>query len=169
LPTTGTATGPEVFTPQQVQIARAQCSQPDGPVHLLTTYGQMFDTVVGSWLACSVQGDGNGDTPASSESIVSSREYDADGTWVNLGLDAQGGLVRVYGVNNQGTWGLGGYDGTDGDAGPATPLPGGTDTLYLWFASGGGNGGTAAFESSPTRLIWSPDYFQESYSALSTK
>ncbi len=164
--TTGNATGTEVFTPAQVQAARSRCNQPDGPVMQFATYGQLRDLVVGSWLACSVNAD-PADTPASTEPIVASRQYIADGTWVNLALDASGGLVRVYGVDNQGTWGLGGYGGVDGDAGDTTALQAPGDTLYLWFDSGGGNGGQAAFESAPTRMVWSPDYFTESYVSLS--
>jgi hypothetical protein len=100
---------------------------------------------------------------------VASRQYNADGSWLNLGVDANGGLVRVYGIDNQGTWGLGGYGGVDGDAGDGTPLQAPGDTLYLWFDSGGGNGGQAAFETSPTRMVWNPDYFTESYVSLSAQ
>src|ERR1700733_8448029 len=101
-PTTGNAVGPEVFTPAQVQAARALCDQPDGPVQTVATIGALQTAITGSWLLCSTK-FGQGDDPSGS-SIALSREYDQSGQWVNLGLDAQGGLVRVYGADNQGDW-----------------------------------------------------------------
>jgi hypothetical protein len=161
LGTTGNATGPEVFTPAEVQAARAACNQPDGPVQMPQTYGDAQKLVVGSWLACKIGGDS---PPDPSIPMAASRQYNADGTFVDLALDAQGGLVHVYGADNQGTWGL----GDDPDAGPSTPVSPPVD-LYVWFDSGGGNGGSSAFESGPTRLVWNPDYFEEWFVPIATK
>jgi hypothetical protein len=151
--TTGNATGPEVFTPSQVAAARAQCGQPEGPDAPAPASASEAETlVVGSWLACKLGGDS---PPAVSNALVSSRQYNADGTWVNLGLDAQGGLVRVFGAENQGTW-------SAGSLAPQDTQPQPTDTrLNVHFSNGSGNGGTAVFETDPTRLVWNPDYFEE--------
>jgi len=161
--TTGNNTGPEVFTPAQVQAARAQCSRPDGPVQTFTTFGTVRTALSRSWLLCSVQGDGSGDTPTVSWA-TSSIELDASGQWVTLGLDAQGGLVHVYGVNNQGDWEI--EDGSDTtDAGASAPISGGV-SFILHFDSGGGNGGSVSFETGPMLMQWEPDYFISRYVAL---
>jgi hypothetical protein len=161
---TGNNVGPEVFTPAQVQAARAQCSQPDGPVQTFATIGAVQTAITGSWLLCSTQSD-PGDDPSGS-SIASSREYDANGQWVNLGLDAQGGLVRVYGADNQGDWEVGGAYVESLDAGPDASLEEGAASLIWHVDSGGGNGGPVAFESSPPRMEWQPDYFEAWYVPL---
>jgi hypothetical protein len=161
IPTTGNATGSEVFTPAQVAAARTRCDNPDGPVQMPQTYGDVQKLVTGSWLACKLGGDS---PPDPSIPMAASRQFNADGTFVDLALDAQGGLVPVYGADNQGTWSA----QADEDAGPSTPVSGPVD-LYVWFDSGGGNGGTASFESGPTRLVWNPDYFEEWFVPISAQ
>jgi hypothetical protein len=93
-----------------------------------------------------------------------SREYDANGQWYSLGLDAQGGMVRLLGVDNQGTWQI--EDGSNYavDGGASTPIS--SVILNMGFDSGGGNGGTVAWESSPTRMSFNPDYFEAWYVPL---
>jgi hypothetical protein len=154
---TGTATGTEVFTPAQVQAARANCNKPHGPVQSLTTFGAVYTELTGSWLLCSV---GGSSAPTMGWGTLS-REFDTGGQWYSLGLDAQGGLVRLLGVDNQGTWSIEDGSSTVVDGGASMPIS--SVTLNMGFDSGGGNGGTAAFESSPTRMSWSPDYFQAWY------
>lgn len=155
----GNATGPEVFTPDQVKLAMAQCNSPHGSVQNLGTVGDLRTVVTGSWIVCSLGGDS---PPDPSIPMAASREYDADGTFTDLGFDAQGGLVRLTGVDNQGTWSVDDSSWSD-DAGPATPLGGPGGILLVYFDSGGGNGGSVAFESGPTRMEWNPDYFTAWY------
>jgi hypothetical protein len=161
--TTGNNVGPEVFTPAQVQAARALCGQPDGPVQTVATIGALQTAITGSWLLCSTKSD-PADDPSGS-SIASSREWDANGQWVNLGLDAQGGMVRVYGADNQGDWEIQGGTSDSLDAAADTPLVGGA-VLYWHVDSGGGNGGSVSLESTPTRMDWQPDYFEATYVPL---
>jgi hypothetical protein len=155
----GNATGPEVFTPDQVQAALAQCNSPHGAVQNLATVGDLRTQVTGSWLVCSLGGD---QPPDPSIPMAASREYDADGTFFDLGYDAQGGLVRLTGVDNQGTWSID-DSSWDEDAGDSTPLGGPGGILLVYFDSGGGNGGNVAFETGPSRMEWNPDYFTAWY------
>jgi hypothetical protein len=148
----GDAVGPEAFTPTQVQAAMAQCNQPHGPAQSPTTVGAVRSMLTASWFLCSTQSDGSNPTGWA----LRSREFDANGQYYDLGLDAQGGLVRLQGVDNQGTWSI--FDDSNPDAGDSTPIVGQVE-LLLGFDSGGGNGGAFALESSPTRLEWQPDYF----------
>ncbi|MGH7438677.1 MAG: hypothetical protein ACRENE_23565 [Polyangiaceae bacterium] len=134
--------------------------QPHGPAQSLTTFGAVYTALTGSWLLCSVAGS----SPPSSGWGTMSREFDAGGQWYSLGLDAQGGLVRLLGVDNQGTWAIEDGSGTVVDGGNSTPIS--SASLLMHFDSGGGNGGAAAFESSPTRMSFEPDYFQAWYVAL---
>jgi hypothetical protein len=110
-----------------------------------------------------VQGDGSGDAPSVSWA-TSSIEVDASGQWATLGLDAQGGLVHVYGVNNQGDWEIDGNDDAT-DAGASVPISGGA-AFILHFDPGGGNGGPVSFETGPTLMQWEPDYYTARYVAL---
>jgi hypothetical protein len=155
----GNATGPEVFTPDQVQEAQAQCNAPHGAVQNLATLGDLQTLVTGSWVVCSLGGD---QPPDPSIPMAASREYDADGTFYDLGFDAQGGLVRLTGVDGQGTWEVD-DSSYSSDAGADTPLGTGGGILILHFDSGGGNGGTVAFETGPNRMEWNPDYFTAWY------
>ena len=156
-PVTGAATGPEAFTPAQVQAARTQCNEPHGPVVAPSTVGQLDTMITGAWLLCSAEGD-----PGFTDSIGSSRVYSANGQWQNLGLDANGGLVLINGVDNQGTWNAGNEGYEDGPDGSLT----GPGNLEMQWDNGGGNGGSVAFETSPQRMQFQPDYDVEWYVPL---
>jgi hypothetical protein len=73
--------------------------------------------------------------------------------------------VRLYGVDNQGSWQAGEGGGEMPEGGADAPLVGGA-SMILQADSGGGNGGPVAFESSPTRMEWSPDYYEAFYVPL---
>lgn len=154
-PVMGTATGPEAFTPAQVQAARAQCSSPHGPAQLPATIGDLHSMIAGAWLLCSAEGD-----PGFTDGIGSSRVYSSNGQWQNLGLDANGGLVLINGVDNQGTWEAGDAIDDDADSGATLSGPG---NLEMQWDNGGSNGGAVAFETGPQRMEFQPDYDVEWY------
>jgi hypothetical protein len=152
VPTVGDAMGAEVFSVSQAQAARASCALPHGSALSPSTVGEKRALLVGSWLLCSVTG-------SPQYGVTSfSMAFSADGHWNNLLLDASGGLVTGYGVDNQGTYTIGNYP----DAGDSQPLNGDYN-VYLVSASGGSNGDPISFESSPRRmqiLIGSTNVFE---------
>ena len=167
IPTTGTATGTEVLTPQQVTAARANCTAPHGPASPApTTCAEAAAAILGAWLTCSVQAD-PGDTTTITSQDAQPVLFKADGTWQYLGLDAQGGLVALDSLGNQGTWSVCNVESGDGaDAGPEAGAYDGTTTLYMYYDDNGGNGGAFGIETSPERLEWTPDYRTMWYVAL---
>jgi hypothetical protein len=119
-----------------------------------STYGEMRALIQRSWLACSVEPCDPG-VDASSDPLVQSKVFQADGTFHNLGLDAQGGLVRINGVDNTGTYQLSDGKGPQPDGASLN-----SDTnLYMGIDGGQWNAGWASFETSPSRMKWEPDCY----------
>jgi len=134
-------TGPEVASSQQVAAAIAACSVQHGTVNRYASDSQLQGLLVGTWWCCSgsdFQTENGCDAPG--------MQFRADGTFAELGLDAQGGLGANTGVATTGNWTF--------ENGNFTPN--GSFTYPMFAAEGWSNGDSGGdwlyFEANPTRL-----------------
>ena len=134
-------TGPEVASSQQVAAAIVACSVQHGTVDRYGSDSQLQGLFVGTWWCCSgsdFQTENGCDAPG--------MQFNADGTFAELGLDAQGGLVANTGVATTGTWTF--------ENGNFTPNSSFTYPMFAAesWSNGDSGGDWLYFEANPTRL-----------------
>jgi hypothetical protein len=130
----GVESNPELppSNPELSPIERAmqECDVPQGPLHSYTKASELETLILGQWLRCS-----GPPWLADSDGI----EFADDHTFFALIDDGLGKLVRRTGFGNQGTW----------DASQETET---WVQLNTHLTPAGGNGGSPAFEDTPSRF-----------------